>query len=230
MNRWDYSKQFSNYHFDPTVDEDDAPHYKIIGNVGIDLYKVYQEQLEKHDLVLSGFFNRLSVQANKDDVPFTSVYDEEELKFLNLDPDHKFFYCLDANDNPTVQKIINFFGFEKYGATFHTQKPGQLFPYHIDELPGIKNNQKISWLDEDPKWAARFEIQVLDWVPGHVWAVGNTYWKQWKAGEILWHDWRHTPHGTCNFGRSERITLQITGLCTEKTIEIINSNKSISVV
>lgn len=230
MNRWDYSKQFSNYHFDPTVVEDHAPPYKIIGNVGIDLHKIYKEQSRKHQRIPNGFFNRLTVQKNVDEVPFTYEYDKEELEFLNLSLDHVFFDCLDANDHEHVEKIISYFGFHQAKAAFHIQVPGQLFPYHIDELPGIKQNLKKSWLNDEPESAARFEIQVLAWQPGQVWAVGNTYWKQWQAGEILWHDWRHTPHGTCNFSRSERITLQITGLCTKKTRDIINSNQRISMV
>jgi len=222
ITRWDYSKNLSNYHFDPAINEDADPHFKVIGRVEGDLNAVYQQQLAKYPAVANGFLNRLEVQQNRDSAPFTSEYDRAELESLKLDPDHVFFHNLSVADNPVVQKIIDSFKFASASASFHIQHPGGIFPYHIDEIPGIKENDPNSWLDRHPQWAARFEIQVLDWQPGHIWAVGNTYWKQWRAGDIVWHNWRDTPHGTCNLGRSERVTLQVTGLCTEETLRIIN--------
>jgi hypothetical protein len=223
ITRWDYSKQFSQYHFDPTVNEDADPHYKLIGRVEGDLAAVYEQQLKVQTPKANSFLSRFKVQRNLDDLPFTAEYDQAELEYLNLPLDHTFFYNLPRTGNETVQRILDSFKFERCGGSFHIQRPGGIFPYHIDEIPSIKDNDPNSWLDTDPKWAARFEIQVFDWQPGHVWAVGNTYWKQWKAGDILWHDWRHTPHGTCNFGRSDRVTLQVTGVCSEETLEIIKN-------
>lgn len=223
ITRWEYSKKLSNYHFDPTVNEDDCPPYKIIGRIEGDLIGEYQKQLYKHALQPNGFLNRLAVQSSINDVPYTQTYDEAELEYLGLSPDHVFFHNLKTNDNETVSKILTSFKFKHGGASFHVQRPGEIFPYHIDEIPAIKNNNPNSKLDQNPKWAARFEIQVFDWQPGHVWSIGNTYWKQWRAGDILWHDWRHTPHGTCNLGRSDRVTLQLTGICTQETIDIIQS-------
>jgi len=223
ITRWEYSKKLSNYHFDNTVNEDADPHYKVIGRIEGDLSALYQAQLKVYQPEANGFLNRLQVQNNQVDPPFTMEYDRAELEYLNLDPNHTFFYNLRRTGNDAIQKIIDSFKFKKAGASFHIQKPGGLFPYHVDEIPGTKGNDPDSWLDKDPKWAARFEIQVFDWQPGHVWAVGNTYWKQWRAGDIVWHNWRDTPHGTCNLGRSDRVTLQVTGLCSEETIEIVNN-------
>jgi hypothetical protein len=230
ITRWDYSKRLSNYHFDPAINEDADLPYKLIGRIDGDLIKEYKLQLSKHDPQPNGFLNRLSVQSTIEDKPYTQDYDAAELKFLGLKRDHVFFYNLKTNDNPIVNKIIEAFKFKHAGASFHIQKPGGIFPYHIDEIPAIKNNNPTSILDKNPKWAARFEIQVFDWQPGHVWAVGNTYWKQWRAGDILWHDWRNMPHGTCNLGRSDRVTLQLTGICTQETIDIIeNGNFKLSI-
>ena len=221
--RWDYSKKFSKYHFDPTINEDADPHYKVIGRVEGDLAALYKQQLESYQPQGNGFLNRRKVQGKKDGPSFTEEYDRAELEYLNLPQDHEFFDNLEISGNHTIRRIFDSFGFTKSHGSFHIQRPGGLFPYHIDEIPGIKDNDPDSWLNKEPQWAARFEIQVFDWQPGHVWAVGNTYWKQWRAGDILWHDWRHTPHGTCNFGRTDRVTLQITGICSEETLEIIKN-------
>jgi hypothetical protein len=232
--RWDYSKELSNYHFDNSINEDANPHFKIIGRVKGDLLGFYKRSLEKFNPEPNGFLNRLDVQLDWKDIPYTIDYDRAELEYLQLDPNHVFFHNLryDKTDMAII-KILMSFKFKDNdlsGASFHIQRPGGVFPYHIDEIPGVKKNDPNSFLDKDPKWAARFEIQLYDWQPGHVWAVGNTYWKQWKAGDIAWHDWRNTPHGTANIGRSDRTTLQITGLCTEETLAIIaNGNHSVTV-
>jgi len=227
LTRWDYSRQLSNYHFDNTVNEDSNPPYKIIGRVEGNLEDVYQQQLKLYQPQPNGFLNRLTVQSSIEDRPYTHDYDDAELKFLGLKKDHVFFHNLKTNGNRVVEKILDEFRFKHAGASFHIQQPGSIFPYHIDEIPAIKNNNPNSLLDKNPKWAARFEIQVFDWQPGHVWAIGNTYWKQWQAGDILWHDWRNTPHGTCNLGRSIRVTLQLTGICTQDTIDIITNGKKV---
>jgi len=223
ITRWDFSKSRSNYHFDPTINEDDAPHHKLVGRVEGDLIGEFNRQLEKFPSEANGFLNRLKVQANHEKPPFTAEYDRAELEFLKLDPNHTFFYNLSSRDNPVLDKICDSFKFKRVHSSFHIQKPGGMFPYHIDEIPGFKDGQENHWLDTDPKWMARIEVQVFDWQPGHVWAVGNTYWKQWKSGDMVWHDWRNTPHGTCNFGRTDRVTLQITGLCSQETLDILDA-------
>lgn len=221
MNRWDYSKAKSSYHFDPTVKEDANPPFKIVGRIEGDLAGVYRDCLKCAQPEPNGFLNRLKVKHGWEDKPFTQALDQAELEFLQLDPNHVFFYNLKATGTALYQQIVAALKFRRSGGNFHIQRPGGLFPYHIDELPGLKDNQADHWLDRDPKWAARLEIQVFDWQPGHVWAYGNTYWKQWRAGDIAWHDWRSTPHGTANIGRTDRVTLQISGLCSDETLEIL---------
>ena len=44
MTRWDYSKNLSNYHFDNTINEDNNPHYRVIGRVEGDLAALYEAQ------------------------------------------------------------------------------------------------------------------------------------------------------------------------------------------
>jgi len=223
LTRWEYSKQFSNYHFDPTINEDQDPHWKYLGRVEGDLAGIFYSALEQGKIEPNGFLNRLSVQIGLTEKPFTYEYDKAELEYLNLDPNHTFFDNLNCKHLEGVQKIMSAFHCQHAGATFHIQRPGQTFPFHIDEIPGVKNNRHGSLLDKHPKWGCRFEIPIFDWQPGHVWAVGNTYWKQWKAGDIFWHDWRNTPHRTANISRCDRVTLQITGLCSGETIEIIEN-------
>jgi len=71
----------------------------------------------------------------------------------------------------------------------------------------------------NPKKWRRVQVMLEDWVWGHVWTMGNSYWSQWRAGEIMNFKWWETPHGTANFGYSNRYSLQITGIATDLTFE-----------
>jgi hypothetical protein len=226
--RWDFSKSRSNYHFDPTINEDANPPFRIVGHVRGDLVYHLQEALKENPVRSNGFKNRLQIQTGSDEKPFTYDMDLAELDYLGLDQDHAFFHNLKPATD-ILEKLRRHFGFRKknFGGGFHIQKPGMMFPYHVDEILNVRDNQIDHECDQHPEQVARLEIMVHDWQPGHVWAYGNTYWKQWKAGDIAWHDWRSIPHGTANFGRSDRVTLQVTGLTTESTLDILKKKSII---
>ena len=50
---------------------------------------------------------------------------------------------------------------------------------------------------------------------------GNFVYERWKAGEAHIFDWANVPHATANASNFPRPTIQITGLKSEKTREII---------
>ena len=201
MNRWEFSKSRSKYHFDPFVDEDhgESRPYRIVGKAN-NMQAAYECAVAERTGAPYSFIEKYKYITEKERMFFTEPYDMEEIKDLDLPANTVFFENLKFFNQSYLGKIQEVFQFEyeKFAVSFHTQKPGQLFPYHIDEVPTFKQNQINHEFDSDPKWVARFEIMVYDWVPGHVWAYGNTYWKQWKAGDIAWHNWRDIPHGTAN--------------------------------
>jgi hypothetical protein len=43
----------------------------------------------------------------------------------------------------------------------------------------------------------------------------------WRAGDVTTFDWQNLPHSTANAGHNPRITLQITGVITDKTKEFL---------
>lgn len=224
--RFEFSKATSNYHFDPTIVDDEADVFKRIGQfVG-----EWQPEIDyclKHVRKSSNtFINRI---GHPD--PYTKQLDVADLERLGVDGDwvlfEKFFpssFC------KQMRAMAEFFGMESMYYNLHVQMPGQVFFYHVDNLTSLRKNQNDTSIMEDPSRAARFGVALQDWQPGHVYAYGNTYWKQWKAGDIVYHDWINTPHGTANLGHSPRVTLQITGLTTPRTLELISSkNLKISV-
>jgi hypothetical protein len=220
ITRWQHTTAKSNYHFDPTVQEDSNPPFRVIGRVNGDLVSHLQAAIEQQKHLGYGFNNRVATQNGQ--VPYTDEMDRADLESLGLEPDHTYNYQYRFATDVHL-KLRDAFGFkpEYYGGRFLVQKPGQMFHLHIDEAPWIRGNQKDHWTDQQPDAIARLTIMVYDWQPGHVYAYGNTYWKQWKAGDIVWHDWRNVPHATANIGRTDRATLQVTGWTTEQTLRMI---------
>jgi hypothetical protein len=69
----------------------------------------------------------------------------------------------------------------------------------------------------------RYFVQLTDWQQGHFWSYGNYQWSRWQAGNVSTFDWHNVPHATANAGHVPRVTLQITGIKTDKTEEFLQS-------
>lgn len=166
----------------------------------------YTYELDKNDMVSSGL---------PLDTSFVSKIRPSTLKEEN-----------ELGNIPTLQKMIDWFEFTGLVLPkIHIQRPGQIFPFHFDDLTTHRNNTAdSSFVDENPDAFARVEIQLLDWNYGHVWGIGNSYWSDWQAGEIMYHDWYAIPHGTANCGATARINLQITGEVTPEVLAKLKRN------
>lgn len=164
------------------------------------------------------------------EAPYTATLDRNDLTSSGLSENTVFLNriippLINRANAPTIYKMVDWFGFVgKVIVKIHIQHPGQVFPYHFDDLTTSRNNSGDKHLmEDDPARWARIEVQLKDWDWGHMWCVGNTYWKQWKAGEIMFHPWHNIPHGTANCGSTPRICLQITGETTAELREKLNS-------
>jgi len=95
----------------------------------------------------------------------------------------------------------------------HVQLTGQMFNRHIDKL----------WdrCPDDPERVARITVMLDDWQPGQFYMYGNLVYSNWKAGEVHIFDWPNVPHCTANTSNTPRAVLQVTGLKTQKTREIL---------
>lgn len=113
----------------------------------------------------------------------------------------------------SLQKITNDFGLEQCMARIHVQMPGELWNLHIDKL--------YKWAPDAPESVMRIMIQLTDWQPGQFWEYGNYHYNQWSAGDVTTFDWVNIPHCTANAGYHPRVTLQLTGIRTEKTDQFL---------
>jgi hypothetical protein len=115
---------------------------------------------------------------------------------------------------PAFQSILDSFALEDCMARIHVQMPGEVWNLHIDKL------QK--WCPEDPDRVVRIFVQLTDWCPGQFYQFGNWNWTQWRAGDMATFDWRNIPHSTANAGYDPRVTLQLTGVKTSITEQMLN--------
>lgn len=227
--RWEYTKATSRWHFDPTVDEDTTPAFKIIGRfVGLDFSKIIDRALKNN--IPTTMNNRLRTN----ELPFTDRLERNDMSQMGLSMDHVMYNesgkkDFDGQWPDDLRKILKTLGLQRlgFGCAIHVQYPGQVFPLHIDVFPSLKGNQEHHILDEHVDAAARFTLQLKDWEWGHMWSYGNTYWKQWRAGEVSFHPWKDLPHCTANAGFTPRVSVQITGLVTEKTKALIANSVDI---
>ena len=83
--------------------------------------------------------------------------------------------------------------------------------------------------DKDKK-LARLMIMLDDWAPGQVMMFGGKHIHHWKKGDAIYFRWQDLPHGTANFGHTNRPLVLTTGeineefesLLQQKTVTEIN--------
>ena len=146
-----------------------------------------------------------------------------DIKKAGGDPDVKMYARAKADDEEPFKKITEHFGLAQCNTWFQTQKSGQMAHLHIDQLGKAGREQG------DKKNFRRFIVMLDDWQPGQTFLFGNQYWI-WKKGQCVTWNYKDIPHGTANFSYQDRPMLQITGLETEKTKEIIASGSYKNIV
>ena len=141
---------------------------------------------------------------------------------------HKKFKYTNGYDRhvPTTEilKIASALGFNKNPSChINNQLPGTLMHRHIDFVSCYTYEQSTdeNFLDleydkdrRQPKgqkdlW--RCFVALDDWKPGQIVNFEPGFWTDWKKGDVLFFDWRNTPHSTANCGIDNRPFLKITG-------------------
>lgn len=220
--RYEYSKSTSNYHFDETIDDDVNPPFIKIGRFNgewKDDIKIMESSIRPNT-----YHTRM-----KGKTPYLDKLETYDLNKMGVGINHVLHNKSTRQLTPTLQRMIDYLGFDKnYRVTssFHAQLPGQVFIKHIDSCTSIRGNsasEDANYYFKHPEKLARFLIALEDWQMGHMFAFGNTYWKQWKAGDIVHHSWIDIPHCTANASHVPRYTLQVTGHTTDTTLNIIKS-------
>lgn len=107
--------------------------------------------------------------------------------------------------------------FVNNGVKIHLMVPGQMFPAHIDDLSMYATGDENINLDN----IVRIQVVLRDWVYGQFSNYHGYVYENWKAGDAFVFDWKTTEHYAVNASTEVRPILQLTGIATEKTKEII---------
>lgn len=145
------------------------------------------------------------------------IAEEYDLERVGADPKMVISH-LNWDIPASLQAVSDQFGLDDCMNRIHVQLPGELWNLHIDKLG--------KWCPEDPSKVMRIFIQLTDWQPGQFWEFGNYHWNQWLSGDVTCFDWQNMPHSTANAGHHPRVTLQITGVITDKTNNYLRSLKA----
>ena len=150
---------------------------------------------------------------------------------------HKKYKFTNGYDRHTpskeVLKIASALGFKSNPSChINNQLPGTLMHRHIDLVSCYtyeqSNDKKFLELDYDkerrqPKgqqdiW--RCFVALDDWKPGQIVNFEPGFWTKWKKGDVLFFDWRNTPHSTANCGINNRPFLKVTGMLDDDSYVI----------
>jgi hypothetical protein len=203
---FDKLKEISQYHFDnDTID----PRWDTVIELG-KLTPNWDDELEQilKDSKPANWETR-GFKGEGAFIPKPELEDEEyDLERVGIDP-KVIITDLAWKLGPKLQAISDQFGLKDCMNRIHVQRPGQLWHLHIDKL--------YKWCPENPEKVLRVFIALNDWQPGQFWEYGNFVHRNWKAGDVTTFDWQNVPHSTANAGFHPRVTLQLTGIITDKT-------------
>lgn len=135
-----------------------------------------------------------------------------ECKEIGIDPNN---FAMWRSVNYIIEPfstMIEKLGLERPYHDFHFQFPTDVIPFHNDSYD-------TSHVD-DQRDLVKFFIFLEDWKPGHFMQFGTTFLK-WKKGDVVYFDWKNIPHATANAGWEPRCMLQVSGVVTDQTKDIL---------
>jgi hypothetical protein len=209
---WDQTRAQSNYHFDPKKQDSKDDVITALGHItptwSADLDNIISTARPAQ------WANRGYKGEGVEVPPEDLAAEEYDIARVGADPRQTITH-LNWQLPESLQTVADAFALADSMARIHVQRPGELWHRHIDKL------QK--WSPEDPTQVLRVFVQLTDWQPGQFWEYGNYHWNQWLAGDVSTFDWANMPHATANAGHAPRVTLQLTGVITERTRQYLRT-------
>lgn len=112
--------------------------------------------------------------------------------------------------NAEPQWITQFrhtFKWQNFGWSCYRMGPGTALPNHSDTYERFRTIHGI----QDIETIYRAIVMLEDWQSGHYLEVAGTPVISWQQGDcVVWRG--STPHLAANTGKTDRYTLQITGI------------------
>lgn len=206
---YEYTKTFSNYHFDKFKEEHEGEWYhklgRFVGEWSDDVVKIIEKSKELGWDQQTKTGLRPGFPGGQSPMKAQEEYDRIQ---HGLDKTDQTNLVLEnyLDQFPKIKAMVEHWCLEKPSYRAHVQWPGQFFGTHIDKL----------WHRNptDPARIVRLIITLADWEPGHLITYGNCTLTQWHAGDVHIFDTLNVPHGTANISTTPRPNITITGLRT----------------
>lgn len=209
---WEWCRAHSRYHFDDRRRDQPGEWYQVLGRFQGDWSRDLEAASQDHAPIT---WATRKFYGDDDDTQSPMLRQEEhDLTITGAPVDLELTDMIDHLERyPTLWRMAEFFGLEDSKRRVHYQLPGQMFNIHIDKL----------WerCPDDPDRVIRITVMLTDWRPGQFYLYGTSIYDQWQAGDVHVFDWQNVPHATANASRYPRPTLQITGLKTSRTLQIL---------
>ena len=209
---YEYTKTFSNYHFDKWQAESEGEWYHQLGRFqgdwSADVDKIIEKSRELGWDESTARGQRPGFPGGQSPMRAQEAYDR---KLHDLDHTDQTNLVLEdyLDQFPKIKQMVDYWALEKVSYRAHVQWPGQFFGIHIDKL----------WHRNpvDPARIVRIIVSLADYEPGQLLAYGNSVLTQWRAGDVHIFDTLNVPHGTANLSVKPRPNITITGLRTAET-------------
>ena len=203
---WKQNVDISNYHFDWNRIEPAGYDYTWVGRFEGD----WSKELE---VVVRDSQPKTWRSRNKNQDDHQYEIEENDLVAAGMSKDttilRKYYEVA-----PIFQKMVDHVGLADAEVIFHVQYPGEMLNLHVD---------KQYEYNEDETKTARILIFLEDFQAGQFFQMGTSF-IQWRAGDIIWFDWKNIPHATANAGWEPRPIMVVTGTITEKTKKLMFPN------
>jgi len=207
---WQWCVDHSRYHFDNFKIDQPGEWFQLLGRFdGNWTEEVAQARSKPITWATRKFY------GNDDDIVSPMLAQEEnDLRTTGAPVDLELTDAVfDISAYPTLTRISEYFDIEDAKIRMHYQQPGQMFNLHIDKLQ--------ERCPDDTERVIRITVMLADWEPGQFYSYGTCMYSHWRAGDAHVFDWANVPHATANASRSMRPVLQVTGLKTDRTRELL---------
>lgn len=106
-----------------------------------------------------------------------------------------------------IDQFRLFFPWKHFSWSVYRMTPGSTLPEHSDTYARFCQLYSI----HDPDTIYRAVVFLEDWQQGHYFDIMQRPILQWRSGHcVIWQG--STPHTAANIGKTDRYTLQITGI------------------
>jgi hypothetical protein len=204
--RWNLTKSRSNWHFDTTrPPKEGLDSFTHVCRFDADFSEAIAYCMPNTQAKNWAAESRLGKGAQNDLIEH------------GANPDSEIFSFTNAHDIELFQKISEYLGIKQSIMRFHNQTTGQMLHLHLDILDD-RTNLKV----KKASARRRFAIMLADWQLGQIFQIGNANFTQWQAGDCITWEWQDMPHSTANMGWWDRPMLQLSGLVTKRTLEVLS--------